>query len=104
MTESMWTIGISVAAGIVVGGIVGWYVRSLRDKRNIARINFDWQLKFGEAARQRDRLGAENQKLHSSIEDQQSLVHKHELAASRSRTELASAEEKMPQPRRHTQS
>ena len=95
MTESMWTIGISVAAGIVVGGVVGWYIRSLRDKRNIARINFDWQLKFGEASRQRDRLGAENRELRSSIEDQQGLVHKHELAASRGRTELASAEEKI---------
>ena len=95
MTESMLTMGMYAAAGAAVGALLGWLIRGLRDRRDVARIKHDLQLKFDETARQRDKLSAENNKLRSTIEAQQSLMHKHELAATRGRTELASAREKM---------
>ena len=95
MGNALFQIGMYVAGGAVAGALLGWLIRGLSDRGSLSKAEDEWQLKFGEAARQRDRFNAENSKLRSSIEAQQSLMHKHELAASRSRTELASAREKM---------
>ena len=95
MGNALFQIGIYVAAGAVAGALLGWLIRGLADRRSLSKIDYEWQLKFDETARQRDKFNAENSKLRASIEAQQSFMHKHELAASRSRTELASAREKM---------
>lgn len=84
-----------IAAAALAGAAVGWFVRGPQLKRKMEGLVDKWQLKYDEAARQRDRFGAENNKLRTSIEAQQAVVHKHELAVSRFRTDLESATEKL---------
>ncbi len=87
---------VAVACAILAaGGGIGWLFRGLRESGRLDRLQDDWQLKFDETARQRDRFNSENQKLRSSFESQLALVHRHELAASRCKTELESAVEKI---------
>ena len=82
-------------AAVLAGAAAGWFVRGPQLKRQMLGLVDKWQLKYDDAARQRDRFGAENNKLRTSIEAQQAVVHKHELAVSRLRTELESASEKL---------
>jgi predicted flap endonuclease-1-like 5' DNA nuclease len=84
-----------IAAAALAGAAVGWFVRGPQLKRKMGGLVDKWQLKYDEAARQRDRFGAENHKLRTSIEAQQAVVHKHELAVARMRTDLESATEKL---------
>ncbi len=86
---------VAVCAILAAGGVAGWLFRGFREGSKLERIQDDWQLKFDETARQRDRFNSENQKLRTSFESQLALVHKHELAASRCKTELESAVEKI---------
>jgi predicted flap endonuclease-1-like 5' DNA nuclease len=79
---------------VVVGGIAGWLMRGLQSKRNFEKLHDEWQIKFGEATRQRDRLNAENNKLRASFETQHAVLRRHEVAASKSRTEIESMREK----------
>jgi len=95
MSATLFEIGIFLAAGGLAGMVVGWLTGRLANRAKIGQINDDWQIKFHETARQRDRLSAENKKLRSTIEGQQTLVHKHQVASARSRTELESAREKL---------
>jgi len=87
-------MSLILLAAVVAGAVIGWFSRSGRENLRRNRLEADWQLKFDEAARQRDRFNAENMKLRTSHESQLGVVHKHELAASRLRTELESAAEK----------
>ena len=84
-----------IVSALVIGGALGWLVRGPQVKRKTEQILEKWQGKYDETARQRDRFNAENEKLRTSIEAQQAVVHKHELAVSRFRTELESAVEKV---------
>ena len=81
---------VAVCAILAAGGVAGWLFRGFREGSKLERIQDDWQLKFDETARQRDRFNSENQKLRTSFESQLALVHKHELAASRCKTETSS--------------
>lgn len=84
-----------IVSALVIGGGLGWLVRGPQLKRSMQKVMDKWQIKYDETARQRDRFNAENTKLRTSIEAQQALVHKHELAVSRFRTELESSVEKV---------
>ena len=95
MSESAVQLAFYIVSAFVVGGAVGWFVHGPQLKRKMQQALDKWQTKYDEAARQRDRFNAENTKLRTSIEAQQALVHKHELAVSRFRTELESAVEKV---------
>ena len=95
MGNALFQIGITVAAGAVLGALLGWLIRGMADRARATRVDYEWRLKFDEAVRQRDRLSTENSKLKAGVETQQSLMHKHEVAASQSRTEIASAREKI---------
>ena len=79
----------------MLGAVVGWVIRGGSSKGALEKLNDKWHVKFDDAARQRDRFNSENSKLRTSIEAQQALVHKHELAASKMRTGLESATEKI---------
>ena len=94
MSGSISQIWIYLCASVAFGGIIGWLIRGFRNNRDLEKLRDDWEIKFDEAARQRDRFSAENNKLRTSIEAQQAVLHKHELAASRSRTETESMREK----------
>lgn len=95
MTASISQLALYLLAALAVGGGIGWLIRGANDKRRFETVNNEWLVKFDEAARQRDRFNAENTKLRTSIEAQQAVVHKHELAASKIRTELESAAERI---------
>ncbi|MDH3612184.1 MAG: hypothetical protein OEU90_07010 [Gammaproteobacteria bacterium] len=95
MTDSVLQLGLYMTAAAVVGALVGWLIRGAGGKRALEKLNDKWHIKFDDAARQRDTFNAENTKLRSSIEAQQAMVHKHELATSKMRTALESAAEKI---------
>ena len=95
MGNVLFQIGIYAVAGAIAGALLGWLIRGLKDRHSLSKVHDEWQLKFDEAVRQRDKLAQKNTTLKGSIEAQQTLMHKHELAASRSRTQLESAQEKM---------
>ena len=95
MDESILQMGIYALAGAAVGAAIGWLLRGTRIKRDIGQHLDALQMKFDEVARQRDRFNSENSKLRSSIEAIQSAVHKHEVAATRDRTQHESAREKL---------
>ena len=84
-----------VLAGAAVAGILfGWLVRGLQSKRRIEQLSDEWQMKLDNFVRQRDRLIAETSTLRSTIETQQGVVHRHEMAVAKGRTDLESAQEK----------
>lgn len=94
MTLSIEHIPLYVALALLTGAALGWLIRGPHVRRTIERELDKWQTKFDEAARQRDRFIAENTKLRTSIEAQQAVLHKHELAVAKFRTELESTVEK----------
>ena len=83
-----------IGATLLAGATLGWFMRKAAATHQIRRLQDEWQLKFDETARQRDRINSENTKLRTSYEAQLALLQKHELAASRVRTEFESAIEK----------
>ena len=95
MSDSVVQLAFYIVSALAVGGVVGWFVHGPQLKRKMQQALDKWQTKYDEAARQRDRFNAENTKLRTSIEAQQAVVHKHELAVSRFKTELESAVEKV---------
>lgn len=95
MSDSILQIGIYLLAGIFPGAFIGWLIRGANSKRSLDQLRDELQIKFDEAARQRDRFNSENIKLRASTESMQGVVHKHEVAATRGRTELESSREKL---------
>ena len=94
MTVSLLQIGLFSLGTAVLGLVIGWIVRSAAAKKAIQQLNEDWQSSVDDVSRQRDRATNEIATLRTTIENQQSLVAKHEHAAARGRTELESAREK----------
>ena len=82
------------AAVLSLGTVLGWMLRGSRASQRARKLDDEWQVKFDEAARQRDRFHSENNKLRASFESQVAIVNKHEKAAIAIRTELQSAAEK----------
>jgi len=95
MSDPIYQIVVYLAAGFGAGLIIGWLVKGANSRRKFERLRDDLQLKFDEAARQRDKFNTDNIKLRSSIEAMQAAAHKHEVAATRSQTELESTREKL---------
>ena len=71
-----------LGAGLV-GLVVGWLLRSQMGSRRIKGLNDEWQVRLDDVIRQRDRFTVEIDKLKTSIETQQGVVHRHEVSASR---------------------
>ncbi len=102
VSDTRWLMSLSVpqlalyfAAALLAGAGLAWIIRGAQVGRKMNHLVEKWQVKYDDAARQRDRFGAENTKLRTSIEAQQAVVHKHELAVTRYRTELESVTEKV---------
>jgi predicted flap endonuclease-1-like 5' DNA nuclease len=87
-------IALYLLATVVVGAAIGWLIRGMQSRRRIDRHADEWQTKLDQVSRERDRLTAETTSLRSTIESQQAIVHKHEIAVAKGRTELESAHEK----------
>jgi predicted flap endonuclease-1-like 5' DNA nuclease len=95
MSGSIAQLGLFLVIAVVVGAVIGWVVRGLSSSRQHNKANDEWQLKFSEATRQRDKFNAENHKFRTAIEAQQASLHQHETAANRSRVENESMREKL---------
>lgn len=85
---------ILIGAALLIGVGVGWLIRAASNGRLTDMLNDEWQTKLDGVIRERDRLTAETATLRSNIEDQESVVRRHEIAISRGRTALDSAHEK----------
>ena len=95
MTDPLLQMAPYLAGAIVAGALIGWLIRSATGNRRLNQLCDEWQIKYDEAARQRDRFNAENIKVRANIETLQALVAKHEHAAARSKTDMQSAAEKI---------
>lgn len=87
-------LAMYLAAAGLVGAGIGWLIRGPSNARLIDKLNEDWQTKLDDMTRHKDRLVAETATLRSNIEDQESVVRRHEIALTRGRTALDSAHEK----------
>lgn len=87
-------LAMYLAAAGLVGAGIGWLIRGPSNARLIDKLNDDWQTKLDDMTRHKDRLLAETATLRSNIEDQESVVRRHEIAITRGRTALDSAHEK----------
>ena len=95
MTDPILQMAPYLGGAIVAGALLGWLLRTATGNRRLNQLCDEWQIKFDEAARQRDRFNSENIKIRANIETLQGLVAKHEHAAARSKTDLQSAAEKI---------
>ena len=94
MTGSIMDLAIYAAAVLLVGGGAGWLIRGTVMARRISALEDDWQSRLDDAARHRDHLSAESQRLRTRLEEQEAVLQQHKSAYTRSRTELESAHER----------
>ena len=66
---------------------------SLR-RRQLDKIDSNWQARLDDMTRRRDRQVAECNSLRTRLEEQQATMHKHDVAVAKVRTELESARER----------
>jgi len=95
MDSETLQIGLFLLATVALGAIIGWLIRGPQSKRILNKLSDELQLKIDELTRQRDHFSTEIFSLRRSIESQQDLMNKHEIAATRNQTELESARERM---------
>lgn len=95
ISETVLQFGLTLLGAVTAGAGIGWLVRGSIGGGRMERLNDDWQLKYDETIRQKQRLTAEATSLRSSIETQQAVIQKHEQTAKRTRTEIESASEKI---------
>ncbi len=86
--------GMYVLAAAAVGAMLGWLLCSTLSRSSISRLNDDWQTQLDDVVRQKDRMTAEATTLRTSIEAQEAVIHRRDMAVTKSRTELNSALEK----------
>lgn len=94
MDGSISEIGLYLLATLAGGAVVGWVIRSAINHNRINHLNDDWQAQLDDVVRQRDRLTAEADTLRMSIEAQEAVIHRRDMAVTKIRTELDSALEK----------
>ncbi len=87
-------IGMYLLATFVAGLLLGWLFRGPQSNRRINQVSDEWQSKVDDVIRQKDRCVTEMGSLRSTIESQQGVVRRHEIAIAKARTELESAHEK----------
>ena len=78
----------------VVGIVIGWAIGALQARRQLSRLEDEWQVKLDNFVRERDRLTSETAHLRNVVEQQQGSIHRSEVALSRARTELESLRER----------
>lgn len=82
-----------LGAGLA-GCIVGWLLRGPMSNRRLDQQGDEWQVKLDNVVRQRDRHIVEIDSLKATMEKQQGVVHRHEVSAARTQTDIESANEK----------
>ena len=94
MIEFTMETALLLFAAAAFGLVIGWLFRGTSGDRRIEKLEDGWQIKLDERIRERDRLTVEITTLKTTIETQESQVHKHQIAVANSRTELQSEHEK----------
>lgn len=94
MDGSITDLGIYALAAVVIGMGVGWLIHSGVSRLRISQINDDWQNRFDDMTRQRDRLTAESSKLRLRVEEQEGVVNRHKVAVTKAQTELETVRER----------
>ena len=94
MLEMTQEIMLYLLGAGFAGCIVGWLLRGPLGKRRLEQLGDEWQIKLDNVVRQRDRLTVEIEKLKSTIETQQGVMHRNEVSAARAQTDIESANER----------
>lgn len=94
MVELTTETGIFLLATVALGLVLGWAIRGASSKRLVRQLIDDWQEKVDELIRQKDRSTKEISGLRTTIESQEALVHRHQRAVEKERTNLQSEFEK----------
>lgn len=94
MLEMTQEIMLYLLGAGFAGCIVGWLLRGPLGKRRLEQLSDEWQVKLDNVVRQRDRLTVEIEKLKSTIETQQGVMHRNEVSAARAQTDIESANER----------
>lgn len=94
MLEMTQEIMLYLLGAGVAGCIVGWLLRGPMSNRRLEQASDEWQIRVDDVIRQRDRLTVEIEKLKSTIETQQGVMHRNEVAAARAQTDIESANER----------
>ena len=87
-------MGLIILGAAVIGGLVSWLIRGRQGDQTLNQMDESWQVRFDKAVRQNEHLNAEVVSLRTSIEAEKATVHKHTLAAAKTRTEIESLREK----------
>jgi len=94
MGTSTLPMAVIVIALLAGGAALASAVLISRHKRQQANRDEDWQSRLDDMTRLRDRQAAERDSLQARLEEQQTDLNRHEVAASRVRTALESARER----------
>jgi predicted flap endonuclease-1-like 5' DNA nuclease len=86
--------GLYLLATLAGGAVIGWLIHSALSSSRINILNKDWQAQLDAAVRQRDNFTGQAEKLRTSIEAQEAVIHQRDMAVTKIRTELESAIEK----------
>ena len=86
--------GLYLLATAIIGGVVGWLIRSTLSGRSLNKVGDEWQTRLNGAIRAKELLTTENDSLKVSLEAEQSNVQKHLQAAARMKTEIESQRER----------
>ena len=86
--------GLYLLATLAGGAVIGWLIHSALSSNRINTLNNDWQAQLDGVVRQRDTLTSQSEKLRTSIEAQEAVIHQRDMAVTKIRTELESAIEK----------
>lgn len=94
MDSLLSELGWTVLAAAAVGVALGWLIRNAVSNSRINTLNDDWQAQLDSVVRVRDRMQAESTTLRTTVEAQEAVVHRRDMAITQAKTELQSALER----------
>lgn len=88
-------IGIAVAVGVMLGGLLAWQLRGKRSGDQLESLADDWQTRLDNETRQKNTLTRENDSLRAVLDSERAQLAKFKHAAVARSTELRSLQEKV---------
>jgi len=88
MIELDLQTGLYLLAAVVIGIILGWFIRSWSSRRNLDRAGDHWQQQY-------DQVDLENATLASSLKEYQAAVHDQSQVATKTQAQIDSLVEKL---------
>ncbi|MEQ9561518.1 MAG: hypothetical protein RLN69_03280, partial [Woeseiaceae bacterium] len=68
MSAYLLQIVLITVVAAAIGGGAAWYIRGQRSAKQLEKTLGDWQLKFDQVVRQRDKFSADGTKLKTTVE------------------------------------